>query len=114
MSATVLLPAALPALPSNTKGPALFVGVIGPSLTRSAPVGVVSRAGGESLGGVMSTSRKLGWVGVNGLKLAVRRVASSDLANDDCSSTGCGCWVLCLRDVFRRLIMLETNWLGGA
>lgn len=49
-----------------------------------------------------------------GLKLAVRRVISSDLANEDCSSTGCGCWVLCLRDVFRRLMMLETNWLGVA
>ena len=75
---------------------------------------MVSRAEGESLGGVTSISHKLGWVGVIGLKLAVRRVISSDLANEDCSSTGCGCWGLCLRDVFRRLMMLDTNWLGGA
>lgn len=61
-----------------------------------------------------SASPKLGWSGVIDLKFAVRRVISSDLADEDCSSTGCGCWVLCLQDVFRRLMMLETNWLGFA
>ncbi len=64
----VLLPPALPALPSKTKGPALFVGVIGPSETNISD-GVEARRGEPNPSfGVRSSSGISGCVGVIGLR----------------------------------------------
>ena len=64
----ILLPPALPALPSNTKGPALFVGVIGPSLTSISDGVDARRADANSSFGVRSSSGISGCVGVIGLR----------------------------------------------
>jgi len=52
----VLQAPALPALPSNTKGPALFLGVIGPSATSISDGVDAPRAGGNSSFGVKPSS----------------------------------------------------------
>ena len=68
MLTVVLLPLALPALPSNTKGPALFVGVIGPSDTNISDGGEARRGEPNLSFGVRSSSGISGCVGVIGLR----------------------------------------------
>ena len=50
----------LPALPSKTKGPALFVGVMGPSCMSMSVVGV------RNADSLNSSAPRRGWVGVMG------------------------------------------------
>ena len=65
MLLTIRRPPALPALPSKTKGPALFVGVIGPSWRSiSVVVGVRNEAS-------LSSSPIRGWVGVIGRRYSI-------------------------------------------
>ena len=65
MLLTIRCPPALPALPSKTKGPALFVGVMGPSWRSiSVVVGVRKEAS-------LSSSPMRGWVGVIGRRYSI-------------------------------------------
>ena len=65
MLLTSRCPPALPALPSKTNGPALFVGVIGPSWRSiSVVVGVRNEAS-------LSSSPMRGWVGVIGRRYSI-------------------------------------------
>lgn len=61
MSDAGLCPALLPPLPSNTNGPAWFVGVMGPSVANASPP-----PEGEP-SGVISSSRGCVWIGVMGV-----------------------------------------------